>query len=52
MSDKLTPSTDKTNKAIESGVVGEQLNSDNSYSENGLENEELLRETMKKEDHK
>jgi hypothetical protein len=48
MTDKQSPSTDKTNKAIETGVVGEQLNSDNAYSENGLENEETLRETMKK----
>ena len=48
MADKQSSSTDKTNKTIETGVVGEQLNSDNSYSENGLENAESLRETMEK----
>jgi hypothetical protein len=48
MSDKLTPSTNKTNTSTDGSVVGDQLNSDNSYSENGLENAEELNETMNK----
>lgn len=40
---------DKTSKAIDGGKIGDQLTSDNSFSEKGLENAELLNKTMKKE---
>ncbi|MGE8206851.1 hypothetical protein ACQKP0_20275 [Heyndrickxia sp. NPDC080065] len=43
----------KSNKPVEKSIKGlnsetNSLNSDNAFSENGLENESLLRESIKK----
>jgi hypothetical protein len=41
-------SLDSRNNDIDGGPIGDQLNSDNSFSDSGLENARLLQETIKK----
>lgn len=46
---KITKSKDPSNDSISGGPIGNQLNSDNAFSDSGLENARLLNKAMKKE---
>ncbi|HZG72127.1 MAG TPA: hypothetical protein VEY51_11395 [Chondromyces sp.] len=46
--DKPTTSPDRNNKDMDGGPIGGRLNSDNSFSDKGLENARLLRKAMDK----
>lgn len=46
---KKMQSRDKSVDDMSGGKIESSLNSDNSFSDNGLENNRLLNETMKKE---
>ena len=46
--DKSDSSLDNSNQDVDSGPISEQLNSDNAFSDSGLVNESLLRETCER----
>ncbi|MCQ6275492.1 hypothetical protein JMM81_11035 [Bacillus sp. V3B] len=46
---KITKSKNRSNDSMSGGAIGNQLNSDNAFSDSGLENTRLLNKAMNKE---